>query len=126
VVATVQAVAGVDYVEVDTFTGVPGDATPEQLVALGATLNHVDQAVAAQLATFQQLTHTVSKGETLTSVAAAYDLTVTELLGLNPGLADTDLTVGALLVVRRGIVAAQLVRFDPGVPDTIALHEVLP
>ena len=59
-------------------------------------------------------------------MAAANGLTVIELLSLNPGLTSTDLTKVPSLVVRSGILPAQLVRFDPAVPDTIALHEVLP
>ena len=126
VIATMQAVPGVDYLEVYTFTGVPGEDTPEQLADLGATLSQADQVVLARLATYPGPPYYVRAGDTLTSVAKANDLTVTELLSLNPGLTGTDLTAVHSLVVRRDILPAQLVRFDPAVPDTIALHEVLP
>jgi predicted phage baseplate assembly protein len=126
IVAAIQAVAGVDYVDVDTFTGVPGDATPAELAGLAGSLSRVDPVVAARLATYQELTHTVADHDTLTSIAATEDVTVTELLQLNPGLTGIPLTAGTSLVVRRGILPAQLARFEPAVSDTIALHEVLP
>jgi predicted phage baseplate assembly protein len=126
VVATMQAVPGVDYLEVDTFAGVPGDSTPEQLADFGSTLGQPGQVVLARLATYQPRSYSVQDGDTLSSVAAANGLTVTELVGLNPGLTGTDLTQVPTLVVWNDILPAQLARFDPDLPDTIALHEVRP
>ena len=59
VIATVQAVPGVEYLEVDTFTGVPGDSTPEQLTGLGATLGLPAQVVPARLATYEEERYSV-------------------------------------------------------------------
>jgi LysM repeat protein len=126
VVATMQAVPGVDYLEVDSFAGIPGDSTPEQLADLGSTLGPPVQVVLARLATYQPRRYSVQAGDTLSSVAAANGLTVTELLALNPGLTSTDLTQVPALVVWNGILPAQLARFDPDLPDAIALHEVRP
>ena len=126
VIATIQAVPGVDYLEVDTFTGVPDDSTPEQLADLGSSLGPPDPVVPARLATYQERRYSVQPGDTLSSVAAANGLTVAELLALNPGLTSTDLSAVQSLLVWQGILPAQLARFDPAVPDTITLREVQP
>ena len=124
VIATIQAVPGVDYLEVNTFTGVPDDSTPEQLADLGSSLGPPDPVVPARVATYQERRYSVQPGDTLSSVAAANGLTVAELLALNPGLTSTDLSAVQSLLVWQGILPAQLVRFDPAVPDTITLREV--
>jgi predicted phage baseplate assembly protein len=126
VISTVQAVPGVDYVDVTAFTGVPGSATPAALQNLAAALATPLEVVPASLARFDVTRYTVTDpgGETLTGIAAANGITVAELLALNPDLTDvTPLPQGRSVVVFRGIRPAQLVMVSAAVPETLILTE---
>ncbi|MFF2811762.1 putative baseplate assembly protein [Streptomyces sp. NPDC058000] len=127
VLAAAQAVPGVDYVDVDAFTGVPASVTTEELAALTDALAEPPRTrVAARLARYDERIHEVPADgeETLTSVAARYGISLAELLRLNPDLTDTrPLSKGRAVSVFRGIRPAQLALFSPRVADTLILTE---
>ncbi|WP_222721234.1 putative baseplate assembly protein [Actinomadura sp. HBU206391] len=126
VIAAVQAVPGVDHVDVDVFGGVPASITPAGLGHLAGTLTEPAPVVPARLAVYDVARYTVTAtdGETLTAVAAAHGITVAELLRLNPDITDvTRLPAGRTVVVFRGVRPAQLVMASPAVPDTLILTE---
>ncbi|SHF09948.1 putative baseplate assembly protein [Streptoalloteichus hindustanus] len=129
VLAAAQAVSGVDAVDVDVFTGVPGNLTPLGLLHLAGRLTTPETVVPARLADFAEERYTVdpppgSATETLTAVAAKHGITVAELVRLNPDITDaTPLPRGRSVVVFRGVRPAQLVLLSPTVPDTLILKE---
>ncbi|MFJ5674402.1 putative baseplate assembly protein [Streptomyces sp. NPDC093097] len=127
VLAAAQAVPGVDYVDVDAFTGVPASVTPAELAALTGTLAGPPQAsVPARPARFDERIHEVTAGggQTLTSVAAQYGIPLAELLRHNPDLTDTrPLPKGRAVCVFRGVRPAQLALFAPHVAETLILDE---
>ncbi|MFE7295366.1 putative baseplate assembly protein [Streptomyces sp. NPDC057579] len=127
VLAAAQAVPGVDYVDVDAFTGVPASVTTGELAALtGELAGPPRPRVAARLARYDERIHEVPAGgtETLTAVAARYGIPLAELLRLNPDLTDTrPLSGGRAVSVFRGIRPAQLALFSPRVADTLILTE---
>jgi hypothetical protein len=128
VISTIQAVPGVDYVDVTTFTGVSDSETPAGLQDLAATLTAPVQVVPALPARFEVTQYVVPGpgAETLTKVAAVNGITVAELLALNPDLTDvTPLQPGRSVVVFRGIRPAQLVMLSAAVPETLILTEAL-
>lgn len=130
VIAAAQAVPGVDYVDLQAFTGVPSSITPLGLQELANKLAEPAVVVPARLAEFDEVRHTVTADpvtgatETLSQIAGANGLTVGALLGLNPGLDDVVLPKGASIVVFRGIRPAQLVVLSDAVPNTLILREV--
>ncbi|MET7617793.1 putative baseplate assembly protein [Streptomyces sp. NPDC005408] len=127
VLATAHSVPGVDYVDVDVFTGVPASVTPEQLTGLAGSLAEPRTAVGARLAAYDEDVHrvTAKDGETLTQVAARYGIPLAELLRLNPDITDTRrLEKGRAVFVFRGIRPAQLALLSPHVADTLILTEV--
>jgi predicted phage baseplate assembly protein len=130
VIAAAQAVPGVDYVDLQAFTGVPGSTTPLGLAALLTGLSQPATVVPSALAAFDETRHTVVANpntgavETLSQIASAYGITVEALLALNPGLPDVVLAVGDSVVVFRGIRPAQLVVLSDAVPDTLILREI--
>ncbi|MFA7752841.1 putative baseplate assembly protein [Streptomyces sp. NRRL B-2790] len=127
VLATAHTVPGVDYVDVDVFTGVPATATPEQLTALLAGPGTPRASVPAHPAAYEEKTHTVRDphGETLSSVCARYGLPLAELLRLNPDITDTRrLDNGRTVFVFRGIRPAQLTMLSARAADTLILTEV--
>lgn len=127
VLATAHAVPGVDYVDVDVFTGVPASVTPEELAGLADSLARPRTAVGARLAVYDEDVHrvTADDGETLTQVAARYGIPLAELLRLNPDITDTRrLEKGRTVFVFRGIRPAQLALLSPRVADTLILTEV--
>ncbi|MFB7469382.1 putative baseplate assembly protein [Kitasatospora sp. NPDC056184] len=129
VLAVAQAVPGVDRVDVDAFTGVPGSLTPEGLEHLSEQLARPQPTVPARLARFDEQRYRVRDpaGETLTDIAARHGITVAELLRLNPAVTDTrPLPAGRVLTVFRGIRPAQLALLSPNLPDTLILKEVRP
>ena len=118
---------GVDYVDVDVFTGIPASVTPEGLIGRAGTLAAPLSAVPARLAEYDEVVHrvTAGHGETLTSVAARHGIPLAELLRLNPDITDTRRPAkGRALRVFRGIRPAQLALLSPRVPDTLTLTEV--
>ncbi|MFF7454599.1 putative baseplate assembly protein [Kitasatospora sp. NPDC008115] len=126
VLATAQAVPGVDRVDVDAFTGVPGGITPEGLEQLSEQLARPRPLVPARLARFEEQRHRVRNpaGETLTEIAARHGIPVAELLRLNPSVTDTrPLPPGRVLTVFRGVRPAQLAVLAPNLPDTLILKE---
>ncbi|WP_380283533.1 putative baseplate assembly protein [Kitasatospora purpeofusca] len=127
VLAVAQAVPGVDRVDVDAFTGVPGSLTPEGLEHLSDRLARPQPTVPARLARFEEQRYRVRDpaGETLTDIAARHGIPVAELLRLNPDVTDTrPLPAGRVLTVFRGIRPAQLALLSPDLPDTLILKEV--
>ncbi|SOD88999.1 putative baseplate assembly protein [Streptomyces sp. Ag109_G2-15] len=127
VLATAHSVPGVDYVDVDVFTGVPASATPEQLTALLAGPGTPRASVPAHPASYEERTHTVrdGHGETLSSVCARYGIPLAELLRLNPDITDTRrLDKGRTVFVFRGIRPAQLTMLSARAADTLILTEV--
>jgi predicted phage baseplate assembly protein len=130
VIAAAQAVPGVDYVDLQAFTGVPGSTTPLGLTSLFTKLANPSTSVPSALASFDEVRHTVVADpntgvvETLSQIAAGFAISVEALLTLNPGLRDVVLTIGDSLVVFRGIRPAQLVVLSDSVPDTLILREI--
>ncbi|MFE0044611.1 putative baseplate assembly protein [Streptomyces albireticuli] len=129
VLATAQSVPGVEHVDVDVFTGVPGNLTPQGLERLPERLKHPQPVVGARLAAYEEDRYTVSPpgqetSETLTEVAAKNGITVAGLLRLNPDITDTrPLRKGRVVLVFRGIRPAQFALLSPDVPDTLILKE---
>ncbi|WP_240797282.1 putative baseplate assembly protein [Streptomyces sp. F001] len=127
VLAAAHSVPGVDYVDVDVFTGVPASATPEQLTELLAHPGTPKPHVPAHPATYDERTHTVSAadGETLSAICARHGIPLAELLRLNPDITDTRrLPRGRSVYVFRGIRPAQLALLSPRAADTLILTEV--
>ncbi|MFF3244625.1 putative baseplate assembly protein [Streptomyces sp. NPDC002870] len=127
VLATAHKVPGVDYIDVDAFTGVPASVTPDELTRLGEQLAEPRTAVGARLAEYDEDVHRVTAegGQTLTQIAARYGIPLAELLRLNPDITDTrPLEKGRAVFVFRGIRPAQLALLSPHVADTLILTEV--
>ncbi|MFG2626565.1 putative baseplate assembly protein [Streptomyces sp. NPDC048473] len=131
VLATAHSVPGVDYVDVDVFTGVSASAaagaTAQQLTRLLGTPGEPRSTVPARSATYDEKIHTVRKkdGETLSEVCARHGVPLAELLRLNPDITDTRrLAEGRSVFVFRGICPAQLVLLTPKAADTLILTEV--
>lgn len=127
VLATAHRVPGVDYMDVDVFTGVPASVTPDELTRLAEQLAEPRTAVGARLAAYDEAVHrvTADDGETLTRVAAQHGISLAELLRLNPDITDTRrLEKGRAVFVFRGIRPAQLTLLSPHVADTLILTEV--
>ncbi|WP_326606280.1 putative baseplate assembly protein [Streptomyces sp. NBC_01800] len=127
VLATAHALPGVDYVDVDVFTGVPASVTPDELAGLADSLARPRTAVGARLAAYDEDVHrvTADDGETLTQVAARYGISLAELLRLNPDITDTRrLEKDRTVFVFRGIRPAQLALLSPHIADTLILTEV--
>jgi hypothetical protein len=127
VLATAHSVPGVDYVDVDVFTGVPASATPEELTGILTDPGPPRAAVPAHPATYDEKIHTVraADGETLSEICARYGVPLAELLRLNPDITDTRrLAKGRSVFVFRGIRPAQLALLSPKAADTLILTEV--
>ncbi|MFJ5222740.1 putative baseplate assembly protein [Streptomyces sp. NPDC088400] len=127
VMAAAHRVPGVDYVDVDVFTGVPASVTADELAGLAGQLDRPRTAVPARLAEYDENMHlvTAEDGETLTHVAGRYGISLAELLRLNPDITDTRrLEKGRVVCVFRGIRPAQLALLSPRVADTLILTEV--
>ncbi|WP_432166335.1 putative baseplate assembly protein [Streptomyces sp. bgisy031] len=125
--ATAHTVPGVDYVDVDVFTGVPASATPEDLAALLTDPGAPKASVPARQATYDEKIHTVraADGETLSQVCARHGIPLAELLRLNPDITDTRrLARGRSVFVFRGIRPAQLALLSPKATGTLILTEV--
>ncbi|WP_031481615.1 putative baseplate assembly protein [Streptomyces bicolor] len=127
VLATAHSVPGVDYMDVDVFTGVPASATPEELTGILTDPGPPRASVPAHPATYDEKTHTVraANGETLSEICAMYGVPLAELLRLNPDITDTRrLAKGRSVFVFRGIRPAQLAMLSPKATDTLILTEV--
>ncbi|MFF4253248.1 putative baseplate assembly protein [Streptomyces sp. NPDC001663] len=125
--ATAHTVPGVDYVDVDVFTGVPASATPEELAGLLTDPGEPKSSVPAHPATYDEKIHTVraANGETLSEICHRYGIPLAELLRLNPDITDTRrLAKGRSVFVFRGIRPAQLALLSPRAADTLILTEV--
>ncbi|MFS8203779.1 putative baseplate assembly protein [Streptomyces sp. CWNU-52B] len=127
VLATAHQVPGVDYVDVDVFTGVPAATSAEELTSLLADPGPPKASVPARGATYDERTHTVraQDGETLSEICARYGVPLAGLLRLNPDITDTRrLAKGRSVYVFRGIRPAQLALLSPKAADTLILTEV--
>jgi predicted phage baseplate assembly protein len=127
VLATIQAVPGVDYADVAAFTGVPDSVTPAGLQGLAGTLSTPREVVRARLARYDVTRYVVPAthgGQTLSQVAAANGISVAGLLELNPPITGATLRPGTSVIVFRGIRPAQLVMLSTAAPDTLALQEI--
>jgi predicted phage baseplate assembly protein len=129
IVAAMQAVPGVDYVDVDVFGALPATADPVQLLTALLGLSEVAQVIDVRPARFEQVPYTVGTDpiglpDTLTSIALRYGTTVAGLAALNPQLTSATLTAGMQLVVARGIRPAQLALLSPDVPQTLLLRSI--
>ena len=125
--AAAHTVPGVDYVDVDVFTGVPATATAGELAALLTDPGAPKASVPAHPATYDEKIHTVrdANGETLSAVCARYGIPLAELLRLNPDITDTRrLAKGRSVFVFRGIRPARLALLSPRAADTLILTEV--
>ncbi|MCX5047002.1 MULTISPECIES: putative baseplate assembly protein [unclassified Streptomyces] len=125
--AAAHTVPGVDYVDVDVFTGVPASATAEELAALLTDPGAPKASVPARRATYDEKIHTVraANGETLSEICASQGIPLAELLRLNPDITDTRrLAKGRSVFVFRGIRPAQLALLSPRAADTLILTEV--
>ncbi|MFJ1960878.1 putative baseplate assembly protein [Streptomyces massasporeus] len=127
VLATAHTVPGVDYVDVDVFTGVPASATAEELTALLTRPGPPRASVPAHPAAYDEKIHTVraDDGETLSEICARHGIPLAELLRLNPDITDIRrLPQGRSVFVFRGIRPAQLALLSPRAADTLILTEV--
>ena len=129
IVAAMQAVPGVDYVDVDVFGALPATADPVQLLTALLGLSGVAQVIDVRPARFEQVPYTVGtdptgQADTLTSIALRNGTTVAGLVALNPQLVSATLTAGTQLVVASGIRPAQLALLSPGVPQTLLLRSI--
>jgi predicted phage baseplate assembly protein len=129
IVAAMQAVPGVDYVDVDVFGALPATADPVQLLTALLALSGVAPVIDVRPARFEQCLYTVGtdptgQADTLTSIALRYGTTVAGLAALNPQLTSATLTAGMQLVVARGIRPAQLALLSPDVPQTLLLRSI--
>ncbi|MGP4047401.1 putative baseplate assembly protein [Streptomyces sp. 2A115] len=127
ILATAHQVPGVDYVDVDVFTGVPASTTAAELTKLLANPGLPKASVPARQATYDEKIHTVraKDGETLSAICARYGVPLAELLRLNPDITDTRrLAKGRSVFVFRGIRPAQLALLSAKAADTLILTEV--
>ncbi|MGW8765205.1 putative baseplate assembly protein [Streptomyces sp. NPDC055815] len=129
VLATAQAVPGVDHIDVDVFAGIPATGDPLALVRLPASLREAAHAVDARPARALRTFHTVGQDptgadDTLTSIALEHGLSVAELVALNPTLRTVGLAQGRRLTVFSGIRPAQLAVFAPDLPETLILRRI--
>ncbi|HEV2777792.1 MAG TPA: putative baseplate assembly protein [Actinophytocola sp.] len=124
VIAAVQRVDGVEYVDVDLLAGIPGDVTPIRLATLLDELAGAPACVPAGPARYEERVHRVEPGDTLTLIAHRYGLSIDELAGLNPRLPGADLSTVEEITVFRGIRPAQLVVLPADVPETLTLRRI--
>ena len=129
IVAAMQAVPGVDYVDVDVFGALPATADPVQLLTALLALSGAAQVIDVRPARFEQVLYTVGtdptgQADTLTSIALRNGTTVAGLVALNPQLVSPTLTAGMQLVVASGIRPAQLALLSPAVPQTLLLRSI--
>ena len=122
-VSAIQAVPGVDYVDVDVFHGIPAASSPVDLVTLGKRLTSPRRVVRARRAEFIADRVEATAGDTMTRLAFRAGLSVDELCRLNPTLADPDIAEGTALVVRRGIRPAQIALMS-GIAETLMLWRI--
>jgi predicted phage baseplate assembly protein len=128
-VSAMQAVQGVEYVDVDVFGALPATADPVQLLKALLGLSGIGQVIDVRPARFEQVLHSVGQDpmgndDTLTSIALRYGTTVAEVVALNPQLASVTLVAGTQLVVARGVRPAQLALLSPDVPETLILRSI--
>ncbi|MFE1872772.1 putative baseplate assembly protein [Streptomyces sp. NPDC059496] len=129
VLAAMQAVPGVDYVDVDVFAGISATANPLALVRLASSLKEAASTVDALPARSAREKHTVGRDataapDTLTSIALEHGVSVTELAALNPALRSVQLRKGRELTVFSGIRPAQLAVISPDLPETLILRRI--
>ena len=128
VLATAHTVPGVDYVDVDVFTGVPASATPDgthELARDPGPTEGVGPGAPGDVRREDPHASATKDGETLSEICARYGIPLAELLRLNPDITDTRrLAKGRSVYVFRGIRPAQLALLSPKAADTLILTEV--
>lgn len=118
--AVAHTVPGVDWIDVDLFTGSAVGRDTEQ------PPDRPRPVVPARPARYDEDVHVVTAegGETLTEIAKRYGISLAELLRLNPGITGIGrLRPGRAVVVFRGIRPAQLTLLSPQIPETLRLTE---
>ena len=127
--AAAHSVPGVDYVDVDVFTGVPASATPDELAGLAQPIAGPPQAsVPARAATYDEKIHTVTRRRTARrcrrsppgTASRSPNSCASTPTSPTPG----RLAKGRSVFVFRGIRPAQLALFSPQAADTLILTEV--
>ncbi|SCK08641.1 putative baseplate assembly protein [Streptomyces sp. WMMB 322] len=124
--AAAHTVPGVDWVDLDVFTGIP-EGTPPQQIVDRLTRPGPPGTVPARPAGYDEQFHRVTapEGETLSHIAGLRGISLEELLRLNPDITDTrPLPRGRSVCVFRGIRAAQFVLLPPNNADSLVLTEV--
>jgi predicted phage baseplate assembly protein len=128
VLAAIHAAPGVDYADVTAFTGIPDSVTPSDLQGLAGAVSAPREVVQARLARYDVIRYLVpfgqGRGQTLSQVAAANGISVTDLLELNPWITGATIPPGTTVIVFRGIRPAQLVTLSAAAPDTLVLQEI--
>ncbi len=124
VVAALQAVPGVDYLDIDVFAGIPATGDPVALVTAAAALTTANPVVPAAPAVFDEVIHTVGPSETLSQIVIRSGIGLDEIARLNPGLTSVTLAEGTAVVVFRGIRPAQLAVLSPDIPATLTLRRI--
>jgi hypothetical protein len=124
VVAAMQRVPGVDYVDVDVFQAISAETTPIQLATIVDALAGAAGCIPAAAARFVEQRATVGDADTLSTIAERHGLRLAELVALNPDLPSITLPPGSELVVARGIRPAQLAVFVADLPETVTLRRI--
>jgi len=125
-ITAMQAVPGVDYVDVDVFHGISANITPVELATIAEKLTGADPCVPALPARYKERFALVRDNgtDTLTAIARRTGLTVDELVGLNSGLLTPELSAGIRLTVSKGIRPAQLAVLPAGLPEALILRRI--
>jgi predicted phage baseplate assembly protein len=124
VLSTIQRVPGVAYVDVDKLDSVTEGTPPVELDKLAGELG-LKERILVDMGRVQNYHVVERKIETLSSIAARYEMDEIDLWELNPDIQDLDnLPVGKRLAIPSRIRPAQLAYLSPEVPDTLILTEL--
>ena len=130
VIAAIQSVPGVDYVDLDFVDLVPETITPAELIKLEDKWTQIadsgarpDPVLPVQLARFDENTFRLEEGQGLAYAAAHTGLTIEQLVHLNPGF-DPDHKEEVDVLTFRGIRPAQLALLSATVDEMLVLREI--
>jgi predicted phage baseplate assembly protein len=125
VLSTIQRVPGVAYVDVDILDNVTEGTPPAELDKLAGELG-LKERIVVEMGRVQTYHVVERKIETLSSIAARYEMDEIDLWELNQDIQDLDnLPVGKRLAIPSRIGPAQLAYLSPEVPDTLILTELI-